>query len=145
MIADWRSLDASHRLQKGHVTPWAGFCREVAVLRAVNYWSLSRLEHFETRQRLPAGILGNPGEIWTYELRRQPSRVERRRVMTGLRTHGLSTKVTEDEYAMFEARASGTTVSEWARDVLVKAAGAPPEGAVILAELLAVRALLLNL
>jgi hypothetical protein len=46
---------------------------------------------------------------------------------------------------MFEARAGGTTVSEWARAVLVQAAAAPPEGPVILAELMAVRGLLLNL
>jgi hypothetical protein len=69
--------------------------------------------------------------------------------MTRLRTRGITTKVTEDEYAIFEARAhaSGTTVSEWTRDVLgtaVKAA-APPEGPVILAEVLALRSLVLNL
>jgi hypothetical protein len=65
--------------------------------------------------------------------------------MTVARTRGISTKVTEDEYRLLEARAGGTTVSEWARDVLLKAATAPPEGPVILAELLALRSLVLNL
>jgi hypothetical protein len=68
--------------------------------------------------------------------------------MTRLRTRGITTKVTEDEYAIFEARAAGTTVSEWARDVLVKAvkaAAAPSDAPVILAEVLALRSLMLNL
>jgi hypothetical protein len=65
--------------------------------------------------------------------------------MTELRTRGISTKVTEEEYRLLEARAAGTTVSEWARDVILKAAAAAPEGPVILAELLALRSLLLNL
>jgi hypothetical protein len=65
--------------------------------------------------------------------------------MTGLRTRGISTKVTEDEYRLFEARAAGSTVSEWARDVLVNAATGVPEGPAILAEVLALRSLLLNL
>jgi hypothetical protein len=65
--------------------------------------------------------------------------------MTTRRTKGLTTKLTEDEYARIELCAEGTTVSEWARDVLVKAATAPPDGPVILAELFALRSLILNL
>jgi hypothetical protein len=65
--------------------------------------------------------------------------------MTTRRTRGITTKVTEDEYARFELRTEGTTVSEWARHVLVKAAAAPADGPVILAELLALRSLTLNL
>jgi hypothetical protein len=61
------------------------------------------------------------------------------------RCRAITTNVTEEEYALFEARKGGTTVSEWAHDVLVRTATAPAEGPVILAELLAVRALLLNL
>ena len=64
---------------------------------------------------------------------------------TGLRTKGISTKVTEDEYRMLELRSTGTTVSEWARDVIIKAATTAPEGPVILAEVLALRSLVLNL
>jgi hypothetical protein len=48
--------------------------------------------------------------------------------MTRRCTRAISTKVTEDEYAVFQAWARSTTVSEWAHDVLVRAAAAPPEG-----------------
>ena len=65
--------------------------------------------------------------------------------MTGRRTRAITTKVTDEEYVAFEKRARGTTVSEWAHDALVRAASAPAEGPIILAELLALRALLLNL
>jgi hypothetical protein len=65
--------------------------------------------------------------------------------MTVLRTKGVTTKVTEDEYAMFERKANGESLSEWARDVLVKDVTTPPAEATILAELLAFRAVALNL
>jgi hypothetical protein len=62
----------------------------------------------------------------------------------------VSTKVSEAEFAMLEerARASGLTLSEWVRDVLL--AGPAEPGAelaseVVLAELLALRSLFLNL
>jgi hypothetical protein len=67
-----------------------------------------------------------------------------------LRTKSVSTKVSEAEFAMLEerARASGLTLSEWVRDVLL--AGPAEPGAelaseVVLAELLALRSLFLNL
>jgi hypothetical protein len=60
------------------------------------------------------------------------------------RTKGISTKVTEDEYATFERLAAGETLSEWTRGVLLRAATpAPPEPAV--AEILALRTIVLNL
>jgi hypothetical protein len=62
----------------------------------------------------------------------------------------VSTKVSEAEFAMLEerARASGLTLSEWVRDVLL--AGPAEPGAelaseVVLAEVLALRSLFLNL
>jgi hypothetical protein len=38
------------------------------------------------------------------------------------RTKSISTKVTEEEYTEIEALAGEQTISEWARDVLLKAA-----------------------
>jgi hypothetical protein len=64
--------------------------------------------------------------------------------MPVLRTKCISTKVTDEEYAQFEALAGGQTLSEWVREVLVKATAAS-EPPVVLAELLALRAILLNL
>jgi len=65
--------------------------------------------------------------------------------MPSLRTKSISTKVTEEEYAQLEALAGGQTISEWARDVLLKAAKPNPAEQVILAELLSLRTILLNL
>ena len=65
--------------------------------------------------------------------------------MAVLRTKGLSTKVTDDEYAMFERLADGETLSEWIRDVLLQAASAQRAESVILAEVLALRTLVTNL
>ena len=65
--------------------------------------------------------------------------------MTALRTKGLSTKVTEDEYARFERLAGGATLSEWTRETLLKATATQPADQVILAELLAYRTIVLNL
>jgi hypothetical protein len=42
--------------------------------------------------------------------------------MPSLRTKSISTKVTDEEYAQMETLAGGQTVSEWARDVLLRAA-----------------------
>lgn len=64
--------------------------------------------------------------------------------MTVLRTKGLSTKVTEDEYARFERLAEGETLSEWARATLLKAT-ATSSADPVLAELLAFRTIVLNL
>ena len=67
-----------------------------------------------------------------------------------LRTKSVSTKVSEAECAVLEehARLAGLTLSEWVRDVLLAAPvepGAEAGSEVVLAELLALRSLLLNL
>jgi hypothetical protein len=62
-----------------------------------------------------------------------------------LRTKSVSTKVTEEEYARFEALAGERTISEWARDVLSRAANPQTCEQTILAEVLALRTALLNL
>jgi hypothetical protein len=65
--------------------------------------------------------------------------------MATLRTKSVSTKVTEEEYAKFEALAGKRTISEWARDVLSRAANPHTCEQIILAEVLALRTALLNL
>src|SRR5207245_588228 len=65
--------------------------------------------------------------------------------MPSLRTKSISTKVTDEEYAQFEALADGQTISEWARDVLLKATNPNAGEQTILAEVLALRTILLNL
>jgi hypothetical protein len=71
-----------------------------------------------------------------------------------LRTKSIGTKVSEEEFAALEAtaRAADMTLSEWVRAVLLAAPGvelpgdeAALAGRVALAELLALRTLLLNL
>jgi hypothetical protein len=57
----------------------------------------------------------------------------------------LSTKVTADEYAMFEALAGEQSVSEWARAALLHAARRRVAEQVVLEEVLALRTILLNL
>jgi hypothetical protein len=64
--------------------------------------------------------------------------------MSVLRTRCISTKVTDEEYARLEALAGDHTISEWVRGVLLRAASASSES-VLLAEVLALRAILLNL
>jgi hypothetical protein len=65
--------------------------------------------------------------------------------MPSLRTKSISTKVTDEEYAQFEAIAGEQTISEWARDVLLKATKANPGEQTVLAEVLALRTILLNI
>ena len=65
--------------------------------------------------------------------------------MPSLRTKSVSTKVTDEEYAQFEALASGQTISEWARDVLLKATKPNAREQTVLAEVLALRTILLNI
>jgi hypothetical protein len=66
-----------------------------------------------------------------------------------LRTKSVGTKVSEEEFAMLEARAqaAGLTLSEWVRDVLLAVPTTEGEliGEVTLAEVLALRTLFLNL
>ena len=62
-----------------------------------------------------------------------------------LRTMSISTKVTEDEYAVLAALAGDQSISEWARDILLRAATPEHSASVIVGELLALRTILLNL
>ncbi len=64
--------------------------------------------------------------------------------MASRRTKSIGTKVTDEEYARIEALAGDQTISEWTRGALLKATEAPSEPTV-LAELLALRTILLNL
>ena len=65
--------------------------------------------------------------------------------MPALLTKSVSTKVTDEEYAQFEALAGEQTLSEWARDVLLKAAKPNAGEETVLAEILALRTILLNI
>jgi hypothetical protein len=65
--------------------------------------------------------------------------------MPSRRTKSISTKVTADEYSQLAALAGEETISEWARRVLLRAALPAPGETAVLAELLALRAILLNL
>jgi hypothetical protein len=64
--------------------------------------------------------------------------------MAALRTKCISTKVSDEEYATLEAAAGGRSISAWMRSVLLQASAQEPEP-VLLAELLALRNILLNL
>ena len=64
--------------------------------------------------------------------------------MPSLRTKSISTKVTDEEYAQFEALAGAQTISEWAREVLLRASKPSPSDQTIVAELLALRMILVN-
>ena len=61
------------------------------------------------------------------------------------RSKSISTKVTEEEYAQFETLAGDQTISEWVRDALLKAAKPSPGEQTIVAELLALRMILINI
>jgi hypothetical protein len=65
--------------------------------------------------------------------------------MPSLRAKSISTKVTDEEYAQFEALAGEQTISEWARDVLLKTTKSNAGEQAVLAEILALRTILLNL
>jgi hypothetical protein len=64
--------------------------------------------------------------------------------MPSFRTKSISTKVTDEEYAQMEALAGGQTISEWAREVLLRAAKSNVTEHTVLAEVLALRTILLN-
>jgi hypothetical protein len=61
------------------------------------------------------------------------------------RSKSISTKVTEEEYTQFEILAGDQTISEWVRDVLLKAAKPSPAEQTMVAELLALRMILMNI
>jgi len=64
------------------------------------------------------------------------------------RRKSIGTKVSEEEYARLEALAGGRAMSEWAREVLLRdldGRQARPAEETLLAEVLALRTILLNL
>ena len=65
--------------------------------------------------------------------------------MASRRTKSIGTKVTPDEYARIQALAGEQPVSEWVRAALLKATDASPADSIVLAEVLALRTILLNL
>ena len=65
--------------------------------------------------------------------------------MSSSRTNVLSTKVTDEEYAELERAAGTQLISTWARDVLLRAARQHHASAAVLAEVVALRTLMLNL
>jgi hypothetical protein len=65
--------------------------------------------------------------------------------MASRRTKSIGTKVTLEEYARIQTLAGEQPISEWVRAVLLKAADSPVVDATVLAEVLAIRTILLNL
>jgi hypothetical protein len=65
--------------------------------------------------------------------------------MAARRTKSLSTKVTDAEYQLAASAADPMTISEWVRKLVLQAAQPDPVVTALLAELLALRVILLNL
>ena len=65
--------------------------------------------------------------------------------MASRRTKSIGTKVTPEEYARIQTLAGEQPISEWVRTALLKAADHSPAESIVLAELLALRTILLNL
>jgi hypothetical protein len=65
--------------------------------------------------------------------------------MPSRRTKGITIKVTDNEYAALARLADGHTVSAWVHDLVLATATPRPADHVLLAELLALRTILLNL
>ena len=65
--------------------------------------------------------------------------------MPSRRTKGITIRVTDDQYAGLVRLADGQTVTAWVHDVVLAAATPDPGDQIILAELLALRTILLNL
>lgn len=61
------------------------------------------------------------------------------------RAKSISSKVTDEEYAQFEALAGDQTISEWVRETLLKAAEPSLAELTIVAEVLALRMILMNI
>jgi mobilization protein NikA len=78
-----------------------------------------------------------------------PSHLRRCSLKPPLRTKSVGTKVSEAEFALLEerARGAGMRLGEWVREALLSAPAesGPDSGEVALAEVLALRSLLLNL
>ena len=64
--------------------------------------------------------------------------------MASRRTKSIGTKVTPEEYARIQTLAGEQPVSEWVRAALMKAADPPATDAAVLADVLALRTILLN-
>jgi hypothetical protein len=65
--------------------------------------------------------------------------------MRHLRTHSIGTKLTDEEFATIIAACPEPTLSEWIRRVLLAAARSQPVDQLILAELLALRAIVVTM
>ena len=65
--------------------------------------------------------------------------------MASRRTKSIGTKVTPEEYDRIHALAGDQPISEWVRAALLNVPDASPVDSVVLAELLALRTILLNL
>jgi hypothetical protein len=63
----------------------------------------------------------------------------------GRRTKGITIRVTEDQYATLTRLAQGQTVTAWVHHVVLETVTPRPADQVLLAELLAVRTIVLNL
>jgi hypothetical protein len=60
------------------------------------------------------------------------------------RRKSIGTKVSEEEYARLEALAGGRALGEWVREVLLREADGRRTEEIVLAEVLALRTILLN-
>jgi hypothetical protein len=65
--------------------------------------------------------------------------------MPSRRTKGITIKVTDDEYDALARLADGQTVTAWVHDVVLATVTPRPVDQLLLAELLALRTILLNL
>lgn len=65
--------------------------------------------------------------------------------MASRRTKSIGTKVTPEEYDRIRTLASDQPVSEWVRAALLRTADVSPADTVVLAEVLALRTIVLNL
>jgi hypothetical protein len=65
--------------------------------------------------------------------------------MASRRTKSIGTKVTPDEHVRIQTLAGDQPVSEWVRAALLKATEPPMVDATVLAEVIALRTILLNL
>ena len=65
--------------------------------------------------------------------------------MASRRTKSIGTKVTAEEYARIQTFAGEQPVSDWVRAAVLRAAEAHVTDSIVLAELLALRTILLNL
>jgi hypothetical protein len=65
--------------------------------------------------------------------------------MASRRTKSIGTKVTPEEYARIQTLAGEQPISEWVRAAILRTADPPPADATVLAEVLALRTIVLNL